>query len=878
MTPEPTQDVLNRYKLPTITICVGIMAAICIFIMMLNVSIRQLERDFTGDARLHMTMVEDWLALNIDELRELSHALATRQDSGENTFHLMADPVISRQAFGGIYWITYKQGAAQPLTLKTAIMQENIATVPLQNTTIVSALLEALRQPSPQASEITYLSSRDQKPRIAFILPIVSGEKVRGAIVALLNPEKIFSRAFNGRSTPYHTDGYIFSIGKDGEERMLYGRDNELSQSPLFAPQILNADNIERSAAFSYSETISLPFGQWKVIFVPVSQYMSKANMLMPWLMMAACLVLTGMAGIFLFQLINQKARIEQVVQEKTAELEKAIGAAVIANAAKSDFLASMSHEVRTPLNSIIGMAELLLETELTTQQESHIRIVLASAETLLEIINDILDLSKIEAGQLKLDPIAFDLETAIEETAELFMPRIQEKEQPIELLVHFTPGTPRHAIGDSLRVRQILSNLISNAVKFTQGGYILVNVSEIPEKTNTDHVAINISVRDTGIGIPPDKLQGIFDKFSQADTSTTRKFGGTGLGLSICRQLAQLMQGEVTATSVPGEGSTFCATLTFGRDHETHPDLFTFDHALLADKRVLIVDDLKPSRDILVTQMGGMAGMYPAGAPDNATALRMLAEAKKGGAPFDLVVTDYLMSDTTSDMFAQQVKALYPDMPVVVVTAWAEKGYTQIFASAGCDAYLTKPVRATQLLDVLAMIFEARRSGKHLSMLTPFNSFRKSAGSRNGDDTGFLEAAEILLVEDNRANRELVLRLLENMRCRATAVRNGEEAIDIVRRQPFDLILMDCQMPEMDGFEASAALRQMQGDGEIFAMPIIALTANAMKGDREKCLESGMSDYIAKPLRKTKLRTTLIQWLPPKGKRVADKVRHNAA
>ncbi|HEX2622621.1 MAG TPA: response regulator, partial [Phototrophicaceae bacterium] len=367
-------------------------------------------------------------------------------------------------------------------------------------------------------------------------------------------------------------------------------------------------------------------------------------------------------------------------------------------------------------------------------------------------------------------------------------------------------------------------------------------------------------------------KLDIIFEKFTQADNSTTRKFGGTGLGLSICRQLAQLMRGEVAAESVYGQGSTFSFTVTLERDQEEEkpesPCLVS--SSILRGKKTLIVDDVKPSITILSEQLASM-GIISAATNTSSAALEILAEAQRKGTPFDLLITDYILPEMESDAFTQQVKDIYPDMPVIMVTALAERGYMQIFASSGCDACLTKPVKTSQLLDILNRLFEAKHAGRGLSMLTPeaISGKRKSSVSVAQEDNGFLESAEILLVEDNKANRDLGIKLLENFACHPTTARNGEEAIDILRKRSFDLILMDCQMPEMDGFEASSLLREMKERGEIADIPIIALTANAMKGDKEKCLESGMNDYLIKPLRKTALRNILMEWLPPKEKRL---------
>ena len=563
------------------------------------------------------------------------------------------------------------------------------------------------------------------------------------------------------------------------------------------------------------------------------------------------------------------KTTLEEIIEAKKIA-EEAQQKAEVANIAKSQFLANMSHEIRTPLNSMIGLTELLLETELSVQQDKHLHTVLKSGENLIEIINDMLDFSKIEAGKLELEEAPFDLQAAVEDTAELFAPKVGEKEQHLELLVDFVTGTPRHVIGDVVRIRQILSNLLNNAIKFTHSGYIMVKVEAIADALQAEGVAIQISVSDTGIGIPADKLQIIFDKFSQADISTTRKFGGTGLGLAICKQLAVMMGGGVTVKSSPGLGSTFTASVVLKRAADAvDTTAAVADHALLLGKRALIVDDVEASGAILLSQLAG-AGVISVCTKNSAIALKMISGAIADGKPYDILVTDYILPEMESDAFTAKAKALSPDIIIVMITALVDKGYAQIFSSSGCDAYLTKPVRKNQFLDVLATIYGARNSGKVLSMLSPPAISSRREAVITVEDNEFFEGAKILLVEDNRANSELGMSLLKKFGCCPTAVRNGEEAVEIATKQEFDLIFMDCQMPEMDGFEASSILSGMKKTRKIKDVPIIALTANAMVGDREKCLQSGMNDYLSKPLRRMAIRNMLITWLPPKEKRAA--------
>lgn len=880
-------DDLNKYKLPLLVVCFGIISAIFLFVLTLNINTQQLEKDFASDSRLRISTFRDWLYLNVNEVEKLSHFLGNAPTSEEESlFHTLVNHTIERDVFSGIYLVKLHGESPNNATLVSAVTRRSEFSGLLAQKEIKQEIAASILSQQPAATgAIAFDGDKEKNAEIAIIYPIVRSAKVEGAVIALLNPGKRFE-AINNDENFNNAKEYIFDDLPDGTEKIVYGRPDEFTHIASMRHAAKISEVIKSTAAFSYDKSLHLFSRQWQIVFIPTSKYMAGANTFAPWAVMSASLLLTVLAGAFLFHLIGQKVLIEKTVRERTLELlytsnqlkirgedlKAAKETAEAASKAKSDFLANISHEIRTPLSSMIGIADLVMETDLTLQQESNIRTILNSGELLLELINDMLDFSKIEAGKLELDPVPFDLISAIEDTMDLFTPKAMDKEKHLELLVRFMPDVPRHVIGDVTRVRQILTNLVNNAIKFTHEGYVLTTVEKVEEPTPEDKVKLRISVEDTGIGIPQDKLNIIFEKFTQADASTTRKFGGTGLGLSICRQLAKMMQGDVTATSVNGKGSTFSFTITLKQDKtvQVAPQPSpSSDLSLLLGKKALVVDDIEASRIILEDHLAS-AGIVSTSTDNFQSAIVMLANAGKAGMPYDLLVTDYLMSDMQSESFTRHAKSLCPNLIVVIVTSLTEKGYAQIFASSGCDAYLTKPVRKSQFINTLQTLFSAEHYSQNTSMIMPETTFRKRETLTAKDDDSFLRNAEILLVEDNKPNSELGTKLLENFACKVTTVNNGEEAVAIVKQKHFDLILMDCQMPEMDGFEASSIIRTMKQQGEIPDIPIIALTANAMQGDRKKCLEAGMNGYLTKPLRKAALRSTLIEWLPPIDKRTA--------
>ncbi len=562
-------------------------------------------------------------------------------------------------------------------------------------------------------------------------------------------------------------------------------------------------------------------------------------------------------------KMVTQLKGANDELQQAVQNLEKAKQAAEAASKAKSQFLANMSHDVRTPMNGVLGMTNLLLDTPLTDQQRRFAETVRISGEALLAIINDILDFSKIEAGKLELEAIDFNLRQIVEDVHELFAEHAQNKS--LELLCRFHDGVPDTLRGDPGRLRQILTNLIGNAVKFTEQGEVVVEVKRIdgPGSRNGAGAGclLHFAVADTGIGIPAAIQPRLFEAFVQADGSTTRKYGGTGLGLAIAKQLAQMMGGDIGVVSERGEGATFWFTVQLEQS-AARLDSAAVSRRNLTGLRVLVVEDNATNRDILHHQVTGW-GMSSGSAETGIQALSLLRAAAARSAPYDLAIVDMKMPGMDGIALAEAIKAdpAISRVRLVMLTSMVGQfGDIERARKAGILTCLSKPVRQSDLYDCLVKAVAAE--AKALA--------GREEGAFDGTDRGERKSrfsGRVLLAEDHPVNQEVALAMLEAFDCEVEVVDNGRAALESLARSRYDLVLMDCQMPEMDGFSATAEIRRRE-DASGSRMPVVALTASAMQGDREKCLAAGMDDYLAKPFTQDKLYAMLERWLPPKCKR----------
>lgn len=551
-----------------------------------------------------------------------------------------------------------------------------------------------------------------------------------------------------------------------------------------------------------------------------------------------------GLENAMLYQKINEQNRsLEEAVQKRTEELQHALELAKVASATKGMFLANMSHEIRTPLNAVIGYTDMLIETKLEEEQFDFVRTVRSSGEALLSLINDILDFSKMESGRLHLEKIDFDPEATVYEVCKMIVPKMNRK--PVEVLCRVGEHLPSFVKGDVHRFRQVLLNLAGNAAKFTESGEIELTIDQ--DREGEKRVRLHVSVRDTGIGIPEDKLTAIFELFQQADGSMTRRYGGTGLGLSICKQISKAMGGDVWAESEPGRGSLFHFTAWVEKSENGQVKPFAFPS--FSSRRILLFDRHQARRSLIQSVLES-AGIRVTTVTEEEEVLSALKRSSDNGVPFHLCFID-IQTPSGYEIGKTIRQAGMTDLPVLSLSVPPEQN-TQKFKETGFSGFLNKPIHRLRLFQLLE---------RHFGEGDRENESKRIESEKGQQATDEIRGPlRILVAEDHPVNQKMMTKMLEKLGCRVDTADNGIEAIEKVEHGPYDLVLMDCQMPEMDGYTATAEIRRREEPSR--RIPIIAVTAHAMAEDRERCLNAGMDDYMSKPVQKEAVSEMIRKWV----------------